>query len=287
MLPIYKKELRSYFTSMIGFVFIALFLVVVGIYFVSYNLVAGYANFDYVLQSIAFLFIILIPTVTMRMIAEETKSKTDQLLYTSPISIEKVVSGKFFAVYTLYMIVVAVICFYPLILSQFGVVDFPLAYANIFGFALLGGAYISIGMFISSCTENQVIAAVLTFLVFLITYLMTFIMNVIPSDNLSAWLIFSGLCLIVSVCIYAMLKNINVALITAGAGEVILTAVYLIKPELYDGAVVKFLNWFSLLDRYNTFGLGIIDFGSVIYYISLMFLFWFLTVQTIKKRRWN
>ena len=140
MLPIYKKELRSYFTSMIGFVFIALFLVVVGIYFVSYNLVAGYANFDYVLQSIAFLFIILIPTVTMRMIAEETKSKTDQLLYTSPISIEKIVSGKFFAVYTLYMIVVAVICFYPLILSQFGVVDFPLAYANIFGFALLGGA---------------------------------------------------------------------------------------------------------------------------------------------------
>ena len=109
MLAIYKKELRSYFTSMIGFVFIALFLVVVGIYFTSYNLVAGYANFDYVLQSIGLLFIILIPTVTMRMIAEETKSKTDQLLYTSPLTIEKIVLGKYLAVYTLFFIVVLII----------------------------------------------------------------------------------------------------------------------------------------------------------------------------------
>ncbi|MBQ4472945.1 MAG: ABC transporter permease subunit [Lachnospiraceae bacterium] len=287
MIAIYKKELRSYFTSMIGFVFVALFLVVVGIYFTSYNLVGGYANFDYVLQSIGLLFIILIPTVTMRMIAEETKSKTDQLLYTSPLTIEKIVLGKYLAVYTLFLIVVAVICFYPLILGQFGNVDYPLAYANIFGFALMGAAYMAIGMFISSTTENQVIAAVLSFLVFLITYLMSYIVQVVPSDNLSAWIIFSVLNLLISVVLYTSLKNINVALIFAGAMEVILTALYLLKPSFFDGSVVKFLNWFSLFERYKAFGLGIIDFASVIYYLSLVFLFWFLTVQTIKKRRWN
>ncbi|MBR1757643.1 MAG: ABC transporter [Lachnospiraceae bacterium] len=287
MLAVYKKELRSYFTSMIGFVFIALFLVVVGIYFTSYNLVAGYANFDYVLQSIGLLFIILIPTVTMRMIAEETKSKTDQLLYTSPLTIEKIVLGKYLAVYTLFLIVVAIICFYPLILGQFGVIDYPLAYANIFGFALMGAAYMAIGMFISSTTENQMIAAVLSFLVFLITYLMSYIVQVVPGDHLSAWIIFSVVNLLIAVVLYTSLKNINVALIFAGVVEVILTVIYVIKPSFYDGAVVKFLNWFSLFERYKAFGLGIIDFGSVIYYLSLVFLFWFLTVQTIKKRRWN
>ena len=287
MIAIYKKELRSYFTSMIGFVFVALFLAVVGIYFTSYNLYRGYANFDYVLQSVGLLFIILIPTVTMRTIAEETKSKTDQLLYTSPLTIEKIVLGKYLAAYTLFLIVVAVICFYPLILGRYGVVDYPLAYANIFGFALMGAAYVAIGMFISSTTENQVIAAVLSFLVFLLTFLMSYIVQFVPNGSVSAWIIFSVVNILIGVVLYTSLKNINVALIFIGAVEVALTAVYLIKPSLYDGAVVRFLNWFSLFERYKDFGLGIIDFGSVIYYLSLVFLFWFLTVQTIKKRRWN
>ncbi|WP_343210587.1 ABC transporter permease subunit [Anaerolentibacter hominis] len=287
MWAVYKKELRSYFTSMIGVVFIALFLIVVGIYFVSYNLRAGYANFDYVLQSVAFLFIILIPTVTMRMIAEETRSKTDQLLYTSPITIEKIITGKFFAVYTLYLIVIGVICLYPIILSQFGNVDFPLAYANIFGFALLGGAYLAIGMFISSTTESQVIAAVVSFLVFLVTYLIQFIIGMIPAGNFAGWLIMSGLLILIAIISYLLMKNINVSIIIAGVGEVILTALYLFKPSFYDGLVVKLLNWFSLLERYSEFGLGILNLASVVYYISLMFVFWFLTVQTIKKRRWN
>ena len=151
----------------------------------------------------------------------------------------------------------------------------------------MGAAYMAIGMFISSTTENQVIAAVLSFLVFLITYLMSYIVQVVPSDNLSAWIIFSVLNLVIGVVLYTSLKNINVALIFVGAVEVILTALYILKPDFYDGSVVKFLNWFSLFERYKAFGLGIIDFASVIYYLSLVFLFWFLTVQTIKKRRWN
>jgi len=287
MWAIYKKELRSYLHSMIGNVFIALFLVVIGIYFVSYNLVGGYANFDYVLQSIAFLFIILIPTVTMRMIAEEAHTKTDQLLYTAPITVEKIVMGKFFAAYTLYLTVVAVICTYPLILSRYGTVDFPLAYANIFGFALLGGAFLAIGMYISSTTESQVIAAVISFLVFLVAYLMKYITKMVPSSNLAAFIIFSVLLVVVGALLFASLRNINVSIIVVGAGEIAMTIIYIVHQSFFDGSVVKFLNWFSVLDRYTVFGLGIIDISNCVYYVSLMILFCFLTVQRIKKRRWN
>src|SRR5690606_17411298 len=101
MLAIYKKELRSYFTSMIGFVFIAFFLVIIGIYFTIYNLLMGYANFEYTLSGITFIFVLLVPLLTMRLMAEENKQKTDQLLLTSPLSAFSIVMGKFLAVFSI------------------------------------------------------------------------------------------------------------------------------------------------------------------------------------------
>lgn len=98
MLAIFKKELRSYFTSMIGYLFIGFFLAIVGVYFMAYNLQGGYANFEYVLNSMVFVFVILVPILTMRLLAEEKKQKTDQLLFTSPLSVSKIVVGKYLVV---------------------------------------------------------------------------------------------------------------------------------------------------------------------------------------------
>lgn len=287
MLAIYKKELKSYFTSMVGYIFIAFFLVVIGIYFVVYNLTNGYSNFEYVLSSISFLFVVLIPILTMRLMAEENKQKTDQLLFTSPLSPEKIIMGKYLAVLTVFSMAMVITLIYPLVLTKYGTVDVKLAYAGILGFTLLGAAYLALGLFISTLTENQVVSAVVCFIVVLLTYLMTGIAGLLPSDNRSAWVIFAVLFLCICLIIYFMMHNLTLTMGIGIIGEGALALLYIVKPSFYDGSVVKFFNWFSVIDRYDNFSLGILDLTSIIYYISMIVLFLVLTIQAIKKRRWS
>lgn len=287
MLAIYKKELRSYFTSMIGYVFIAFFLVIIGIYFFAQNLISGYANLEYTLSSITFLFVLLAPLLTMRLMAEENKQKTDQLLFTSPLTAASIVVGKLLAVFTIFLIVMGIVCFYPLILSLYGTVNMAAAYAGIFGFALLGAAYLAIGLFISSLTESQVVAAVISFIVFLVTLLMDAIASILPTDNRSAFLIFSFLMVLLCIIIYRMMRNMTLAVGIGAIGEIGLVVVYLIKPTLFDGLVVKVFDWVSVITRYDSFSYATLNVASIIYYLSLTFLFAFLTTQVIKKKRWS
>ena len=161
MTAIYKRELKSYLTSMVGYLFIFFILVLAGIYFSAYQLSAAYPKFEYTLSAITFVFLIGVPILTMRVLAEERKQKTDQLLLTSPVSVGGIVIGKYLALVTVYAIPMAVMCTYPLIMSKFGTVSFASAYTAVLGFFLLGCANIAIGVFMSALTESQVIAAVL------------------------------------------------------------------------------------------------------------------------------
>lgn len=287
MLAIYKKELKSYFTSMTGYVFIAFFLVIIGLYLVVYNMINRYANFEYVLSSISFIFVLLVPILTMRLMAEEKKQKTDQLLFTSPLPVSKIIMGKYFAVFTVFLTVMGVVCLYPLILLQFGAVPLKVAYSSILGFALLGAAYIAIGLFISTLTESQVVAAVVSFVVILITALMDGLVTMLPTDNKSAWIIFSIILVVICFITYIMMHNITVSMSVGLAGEIALTIIYLIKPTMFDGLVVRVFDWFSVIARFDNFVMGVLDLTAAIYYISIVFLFIFLTVQAIKKRRWS
>ena len=169
MLAIYKKEVRSYLTSMIGYLFIFFILVITGIYFSAYQLTAAYPRFEYTLSALTFVFLIGVPILTMRVLAEERKQKTDQLLLTAPVSVTSIVMGKYLALVTIYGIPVLIMCTYPLLMSNFGEVSMGAAYTGILGFFLLGCANLAIGVFLSALTESQVIAAVLTF-VFLFSY---------------------------------------------------------------------------------------------------------------------
>jgi len=287
MLTIYKKELRSYFTSMIGYVFIAFFLVIIGINFLFTNLIGGYANFEYALSGIVFIFVLLVPLLTMRLIAEENKQKTDQLLLTSPISARAIILGKFFAVFTIFLIVMAITCTYPLILVKFGTVSLATAYATIVGFTLLGGAYLAMGLFFSALSDSQVVAAIISFIVFIFTVLMDSIAKILPTDNKSAWIIFSVILLIICLIVFLMMHNLTVTIGTGLVGELLLTTIYIMQPTLFDGLVVKVMEWFSVITRFDTFALGIFDLSSVVYYISIIFIFLYLTTQAIKKKRWS
>lgn len=287
MIAVFKKELKSYFTSMIGFVFLAMFLVIVGLYFMIYNLINQSANFSYVLQGIQFLFILIVPVITMRIIAEENRQKTDQLLYTAPVSVSKVIAGKYLALVTLFGIGILIISLYPLILSGFGVVDFAIAYGSIFGFFLLGSAYIAMGLFISSLTESQVIAAVISFVVMLFTYLMTSLAQLLPSDNLSVLLMFIALTVVACIIIQMMMHNVWVTTLIGILCIAALVILYFIRPEIYDNLMVNVLGTVSIATRYDNFSLGIFDIGALIYYLSISFLFVFLTIQKVRKQRWS
>lgn len=185
MLAIYKRELRSYFHSFLGALFIGAMLLLLGIYFSVYNLFMGYPYIGYALSSIVFLFLISIPILTMRILAEERRQKTDQLILTAPVGVGGIVAGKFLALATVFAIPVAVICLYPLILSRFGEVALGESYLAILGFFLYGLACIAIGIFVSSLTESQVIAAVITFGILFLGYIMSGICSMIsPTGNM-------------------------------------------------------------------------------------------------------
>ena len=128
----------------------------------------------------------LLRMLTMRIMAEENKQKTDQLLFTSPISISKIILGKFLALISIFGIGILVICVYPLALSRYGEVNMKWSYAAIMGFFLLGAAYMSIGLFISSMTESQALAAVLTFITIIVTLFVDGIASILPTDDKTA-----------------------------------------------------------------------------------------------------
>lgn len=286
MLAIYKRELKSYFTSMIGYIFIAFFLVIIGIYYVIYNLVYGYGNFEIVLSSVSFLYVVLVPILTMRIMAEEKRQKTDQLLLTSPIPPYQIILGKYLAVITVFTAAIGITCFYPLILLQFGNASLNTAYTSLLGFFLLGASFIAIGVFISSLTENQIVAAVISFIVILLTTIIDGIVGIFPSDNKSTWIILSVIFLFLCYLTYVVIHNIFFSLILGIIGEVLITGIYFLKPSFFDGLIVKIFDWFSIVGRFESFYMAIIKLSDLVYYISIIFLFLFLTVQSIKKSRW-
>lgn len=183
MLAIYKREVRSYFRSFLGFLFVAVTLFFIGLYFSVYNLMNGYPYFSYTLTSVTFLFMLTVPVLTMRILAEEKRSKTDQLILTAPVSVGGIVWGKFLALLTIFAVPVAISCLYPLIMAQFGTVPLVESYLAILGYFLFGMTAIAIGLFISSLTESQVIAAVLTFLFLFLGYMMSSICSLLSSDG--------------------------------------------------------------------------------------------------------
>lgn len=183
MKAIYKKELQSLFHSMIGWLFAAALLFFISIYFAAYNLMYLSPSISNAISSVGVVLVVAIPILTMRILAEERKQKTDQLILTAPISIGKIVLGKYLALVTALFVPTAVVCTYPLIMSAFGEVGFAECYTAILGFFLYSAAGIAVGVFLSSITESQIIAAVLSFAVLLITYIMGGITTLISQEG--------------------------------------------------------------------------------------------------------
>lgn len=287
MNAVYKKELKSYTTGMTGAIFVGFLLLFAGIYMVNYNLFGLYPYFEYVLSGVSFIFLLTVPVLTMRSFAEEKHSRTDQLLYSLPISVTSVVLAKFFAMLTVLFVPCVIMAFYPLILCSFGTVHLSGAYATLLAFFLLGAALISIGMFISSLTESQVISAVITLLVMILINFMSGLSTMYPTTAAAS---LAGL-VVLSIAAGLVIQNLVKNSVVASCSSVVLISVsvlvYFAKPSLLEGLIPNLLSSFALFDRLTSFQNGIFDMTAIVFYISVTALFVYLTVQSMEKKRWN
>ncbi len=288
MRAIYKREFQSYFRSMTGNVFVALLVVFTGIYFMAYNLNMGYPYFSYSLAGSLMVYLVAIPILTMRSFSEERKNKTDQLLLTAPVSLFKVILGKYLAMISVLAIPMVIFCLFPLIIKMQGTAYLGIDYLSILVFYLLGCVYVAIGMFISSLTESQIIASISTFGILLVLYLWNGILGFLPSSAIGGLI---GILLLFTVAvgyIYHMTGNVILSGGLELLGIVAGVVTYLVKSSLFENLLTNCLSGLALTDVFSGIAdNSILDVSGIVLYLSLIVIFFFLTVQTFQKRRWS
>ncbi len=285
---IYKRELKAYFTGMMGYVFVSFILLMFGIYTTAYHLNYGYPNFEVTISSTSFIFLIAVPILTMRVFAEERKQKTDQLLYSLPIRVTDVVLGKYLAMVTLLLIPLLLVSTYPvLILKNYGTISLKTAYSSIVGFFTLGCTLLAVGLFMSSLTENQIIAAVLSFGALILSYFMKGIQGLVSSTAMASLIALTSVAAVLCVIVRLMTKNWTAAIAAGIVAEVPLYILYSFKPALLEGVFSSGLGAMAVFDRLDNFIGGMFDITSLVYYITVALLFVFFTVQSVEKRRWS
>ena len=287
MTAVFKHELRSYFHSLTAYVFGAFLLAFIGVGAMLYNLQAAVSNFEYVLSFASLVFVVIVPVLTMRVLAEERRQKTDQLLYSLPLTMTQVVLGKFAAMLVVFAAPMAVICLYPVVLSAYGNVYLPAAYGAIVGFFFLGMALLAIGMYISSVTESQAVAAGLCFVVMLVNYFLSDLAGFASSTAYSSLAALAVTALIACGIVYLMTKNGFVSLILAAVLEAGLIGAYLWDSSRFEGLFPQIISQLSLFARFYTIVNGVFDVTAIVYYLSVTGFFLFLSVQSLEKRRWS
>ena len=287
MTAVFKHELSNYFHSMTAYIFGAFLLAFVGIGAMIYNIQQAVANFEYVLSFVSLVFVVIIPVLTMRVIAEERKQKTDQLLYSLPITTTQVVLGKYLALLVIYLIPLCIVAVYPLLFAQYGEVYLLTSYGSIGAFFIMGAALIAVGTFLSSLTENQGFAAGIAIAVFLLNYY-----SVSLAEHISATAFGSAAALCILSCLLGLLvryltKNEHLAY---GTAIVLIAAVgitYFANSAVFEGLLPDIMKKLSLFERFYTFVSGVFDLTAIVYYVSVIAFFLFLAVQSLEKRRYN
>lgn len=286
---IFKRELKSCFNSMMGYVFVAFMIFIVSMFFSLYNLYAGSSLIRNSINGVSFILVIIIPILTMRVMAEERRQKTDQLLYTAPVKITSIVMGKYLAMEVVYLIPVAFFCLYPFIMKIYGktAASMSMDYVALFGFFLLGSLYLAIGLFLSAITESQVIAAVLTFGVLMITYFIGGILGFVPGSATASLIGFVIVIMIAAAIIYALTHHVIVSAVLGIVGEIALLIAFFANRTMFEGLFAKVFGILDCSARLDNFLYGILDLTNVAYYVSGCALFVFLTVQAVQKRRYS
>lgn len=287
MIAVLKHELRLYFHSLTAYVFGAFLLAFVGIGAMLYNIQAAVSNFEFVLSFGSLVFVVIVPILTMRVIAEERKQKTDQLLYALPITTAQVILGKYLALLVVYLIPLALISLYPLLFAQFGEVYLPTSYGSILAFFVLGAALIALGVFISSLTDNQGFAAGIGIAAILLNYYSVSLSEYISSTAFGSLAALCVLVVLLAMLVKYLTKNETLAYFGAGGLLVLIMGFYMYDPTKFEGLLPQVMADLSLFERFYVFVNGVFDMTAIVYYLAVIIFFLFLAVQSLEKRRYN
>lgn len=287
MIAVLKHELRLYFHSLTAYIFGAFLLAFVGIGAMLYNIQAAVSNFEYVLSFGCLVFVVIVPILTMRVIAEEKKQKTDQLLYSLPVTTTQVILGKYLALLVVYLIPLCLICFYPKIFAQYGDVYLLTSYGSILAFFVMGAALIALGVFISSLTDNQGFAAGIGIAVILLNYYSVSLSEYISSTAFGSLVAIYVIIFILAVLIRHLTKNDALAYGVGFALFIVTFACYYLDSSKFEGLLPQVMTKLSLFERFYVFVNGVFDMTAIVYYITFAVFFLFLSVQSLEKRRYN
>ncbi len=287
MIAVWKHELKGYFHTLTAYVFSAGLLLAVGLGAMLYNIEAAVSNFEYALSYFSIIFAVIVPILTMRVIAEERKQRTDQLLYSLPITTTQVIVGKYLALLAVYLIPLCIVALYPLIFSQFGEVYLPTSYGSLLAFFLMGAALIAVGVFLSSLTDNQGFAAGIGVAVILLNYFSVSLSEYVSATGFGSMLTLCAMILALGAVIRHLTKNENLAY---GICLLLMAAVAvtgLVDESVFEGLLPAVMTRLSLFDRFTGFVNGVFDLTAVVYYASVIVFFLFLSIQSLEKRRYN
>lgn len=287
MTAVLKHELKNHFHSLTAYAFGAFLLVFVGIGSMVYNIQGAMANFEYALAFISLILVVIVPILTMKSIAEEKKQKTDQLLYSLPITTTQVILGKFFSLLVVFAIPMCIIALYPLIFAGYGEVYLPASYGAIFAFFVLGAAFISVGIFISSLTENQGFAAGIAVPVLLLDYYSVTLSEHVSSTALGSLAAVCVLVVLAGIVINHLTKNYWLAYGVGAAGVMGSVILYRLDSTGFENLLPRIMAKMSLFERFYSFVNGVFDMTAIVYYVTVIIFFLFLSVQSLEKRRYN
>ena len=291
MIAIYKRELKSYFSSMQAYIFLALFVCITGIFFSVANIMYGYTDFvGYVLSNsyyMLFLYGIAIPILTMRLFAEEKKHKTDQLLLTAPVSVWEIVLGKYLACLTVFIVGLAIITVFPIIIACNGGIPIVNTVCGYLGILLYSASIMAIGTLISSLTEEPVIAAIVCAVIGVFSLFFSSLVSLLPNGRIPT-LIFFGIVVIgIAVLFYFDTKELWISCIALLVGAGITAGLYFWQKDWFAYGLTNCLNWLSIEKRYEEFLNGILNLSSIVYLMTVVGVCLFFATQVVTRRRWR
>lgn len=287
MIAVWKHELKNYFHSLTAYIFGAFLLAFIGLGALRYNIQAAVSNFEFVLSYGCLIFVVIVPILTMRVIAEERRQKTDQLLYSLPITTVQVVLGKYLALLVVYAVPLCLISLYPLIFSRYGDVYLPTSYGSILAFLVLGAALIALGMFLSSLTDNQGFAAGIGIAVILFNYYSVSLSEYVSSTAFGSMVAICVLILALWGIIRYLTKNETLAYGVSFLLLAVTVVSYQMDAASFEGLLPKIMTQLSLFERFYVFVNGVFDMTAIVYYAAVIVFFLFLSVQSLEKRRYN
>lgn len=285
---IYKKELLLFFHSLTGWVLIAVILLLFGIFFSVNNLSLGYANFEYVVDSMLSMQILIIPVLTMRSYSEEWKMQTYRLLYSAPVLLSHIVIGKYLSALTTFLIPVLIASLYPIVLCIYGNCPLAAAYNAIIGFVFLGAALIAVGQFISASMKNAVLSAITCIALFLFALLLPQIISLLPASGVAAIGVQVVFILFVSLVLlwYSLSVKLFVSVFAVGILITVLSSCFFASQDVLSSIAMSFIYSLAFFSGMENFVAGIIDIPAAIYYCSIVVVFLTLTVQVVDRPRW-